>query len=223
MRIRFVFLLTVPTLLAGCASQKSLIAEHARAIDSLYVVERTMRAELYALQDSILFYDEIDSGLYFRKQRARDDRINHLEYLLAARRDTVCTLQPVETLLVDDLFESASAVLSGGGLETLAALAAHLDTTYARHRFRVEGHADNTPLRGQLQEQYPSNWELSAARAASVVRHLLDEHAFDAARFEVAAFGASRPAAPSNTARGRRQNRRIRILVLPEGRAFILR
>ena len=223
MRILILFLLTVPVLLAGCTGQKLLIAEQTRTIDSLYVIERAMRTELYALQDSILFFDDIDSGLYHRQQRARDDRINHLEYLLAARRDTLCALQPVETLLVDDLFEPASAVLSGGGLETLAALAAHLDTTYARHRFRVEGHADNTPLRGQLQEQYPSNWELSAARAAAVARHFIDQHAFDAARVEVAAFGASRPAAPNNTARGRRQNRRIRILVLPEGRAFILR
>ncbi len=223
MRILILFLLTVPVLLAGCAGQKPLIAEQARTIDSLYVIERTMRAELYALQDSILFFDDIDSGLYHREQRARDDRINRLEYLLTARQDTLCALQPVETLLVDDLFEPASVALTDGGLETLAALATHLDTTYARHRFRVEGYADNTPLGGRLREHYPSNWELSAARAASVVRRLIDEHAFDAARFEVAAFGASRPAAPNNTTRGRRQNRRIRILVLPEGRAFILR
>ena len=216
MRILLLFVLTAPVLLAGCTGQKTLVAEQARTIDSLYVVERTMRAELYALQDSIIFYDDIDSGYYFREQRSRDDRINRLEYLLTTKRDTLCALQPVETLLVDDLFKSASVELSEGGLETLAALAAHLDTTYARRRFRIEGHADNTPLGRQLLEKYPSNWEFSAARAAAVTRHLIDEHDFDAKQLEVAAFGASRPAAPNNTARGRRQNRRIRIVVLPD-------
>lgn len=216
MRILFAFLLTTPLLLAGCAAQKQLIAEQARAIDSLYVIERTMRAELYALQDSVLFYDEIDSGLYFRKQRALEDRINRLDYLLAIRQDTLCALQPVETLLVDDLFEPGSVALTEGGHDALAALAAHLDTTYARHRFRVEGHSDNVPLSPRLQERYPSNWELSAARAAAVVRFFTEDLNFDAARFEVAALGASHPAASNTTTRGRRQNRRIEILVLPE-------
>ena len=216
MRILLLPVLTLAVLLAGCTGQKQLVAEQARTIDSLYVIERTIRAELYTLQDSILFFDDIDSGLYFREQRARDDRINRLEYLLTTQRDTLCALEPVETLLVDDLFEPASVTLSERGLETLAALAAHFDTTYARRHFRVEGHADNTPLGGQLLEKYPSNWELSAARAAAVARHLIDEHAFDATRLEVTAFGASRPAAPNNTSRGRRQNRRIRILVLPQ-------
>jgi chemotaxis protein MotB len=216
MRVLFVFLVTTPLLLAGCANQKQLIAEQARAIDSLYVIERTIRTELYALQDSVLFYDEIDSGLYFRKQRALEDRINRLDYLLAVRQDTLCALQPVETLLVDDLFEPGGVTLTEGGHDALAALATHLDTTYTRHRFRVEGHSDNVPLSSRLQERYPSNWELSAARAAAVVRFFTEDLNFDAARFEVAALGASRPAASNTTARGRRQNRRIEILVLPE-------
>jgi chemotaxis protein MotB len=210
-----VALLLTPVLLTGCANQKNLVAQQARTIDSLYVAERAMRAELYALQDSIQYYDDIDSGLYYRQERALNDRINKLEYLLTVRRDTLCLPEPVETLLVDDLFKPASAELSEAGLDTLAALATHLDSTYARHRFRVEGHADNTPVGGQLLEKYPSNWELSAARAAAVVRFFTDELNFDAARFEVVAFGDARPAAPNNTARGRRQNRRIQIQVLP--------
>ncbi len=215
MRSTLLILLAVPVLLTGCASQKRIIDQQAQTIDSLYVAERVLRAELYALQDSIRFYDDIDSGLYYRNERALKDRINKLDYLLATKRDTLCTLEPITTLLVEDLFKPAGVELSTEGLDQLAALATHLDSTYTRHRFRVEGHADNTPLGGQLLEKYPSNWELSAARAAAVVRFFTDDLNFDPARFDVAAYGDTRPAAPNTTARGRRQNRRIEILALP--------
>ncbi len=215
MRCLLFILLATPLLLAGCSGQKQLIAEQAATIDSLHVVERTMRAELYALQDSIRYYDDIDSGLYYRNERALNDRINKLDYLLSARRDTLCTLDPVETLLVDDLFLPSSADLSDEGRDKLAALASHLDVTYPRHRFRVEGHADNTPVRGQLLEKYPSNWELSAARAVAVVRFFVEDLNFQPTRFEVVAFGDAHPAAANNTASGRRKNRRVRILVEP--------
>ena len=215
MRCLLFILLATPLLLTGCTGQKQLIAEQAATIDSLYTVERTMRAELYALQDSIRYFDDIDSGLYYRNERALNDRINKLDYLLSARRDTLCALDPVETLLVDDLFQPATADLTDEGRDKLAVLATHFDSTYTRHRFRIEGHADNTPVRGQLLERYPSNWELSAARAAAIVRFFTDDLNFDATRFEVAAFGDARPAAANNTASGRRQNRRVRILVQP--------
>lgn len=216
LRCLLAVLLTAPLLLAGCAGQKALVEQQARTIDSLFVVERTMRAELYALQDSILYYDDIDSGYYYRQDRARLDRINRLEYLLTARRDTLCSFDAFETLGVDELFEPASALLSDAGKDRLATLAAVLDSTFAGYRFRIEGHADSTPLGGAFKEQFPSNWELSAARAAAVVRFYTEDLGFDAARFEVAAFGAARPVASNSTARGRRQNRRISIVALPD-------
>lgn len=216
MRCIPLILFLVPALLTGCTAQKRMIAEQAQTIDSLYVLERNMRQELYALQDSILFYDEIDSGLYYRQQRALEDRINRLEYLLVSRQDSLCAPEIIETLQVDDLFESSSAVLSEAGMEILDTLAVHLDTTYTRHRFRVEGHSDSVPLGATLLEKYPSNWELSAARAAAVVRYLTETAGFAPSQFEVAAFGDARPIASNNTARGRRSNRRIRILVLLE-------
>jgi len=215
-RCLFAGLLVTPLLLSGCAAQKRLIAQQAQTIDSLQVVQRTMRSELYALQDSIVFYDDIDSGLYYRKQRALEDRIIKLEYLLAVRRDSLCALETVETLLADDLFKRGITEISDGGQETLAALALHLDTTYAHQRFRVEGHSDNVPVGGQFLEKYPSNWELSGARAAAVVRFFIEAHGFDASRFEMTALGDAHPAAPNNTANGRRRNRRIQIYILPD-------
>ena len=217
MRLFFVFLLVAAPLLAGCASQKTIVTEQRALIDSLYVADRAMRAELYALQDSIQFYDEVRSGQYFRRQRLLEDEIDRLEYLLAARADTLCAPAALETLAGDDLFEPASATLSEAGQARLDALATRLDSVYTDHHFRVEGHADNVPLGASLQKLFASNWELSAARAAAVVRYLATQPGLDPARFEVVALGSTRPVASNATAEGRRQNRRIVLFAL-EGR-----
>ena len=73
----------------------------------------------------------------------------------------------------------------------------------------VEGFTDNVPIRSQL---YPTNWELSAARAASVVR-MLDGGGIDASRLAAIGYGEHRPIADNSTAEGRRANRRVVLLV----------
>ena len=74
---------------------------------------------------------------------------------------------------------------------------------------KVEGHTDDRPIQT---ERYPSNWELSAARAASVVR-LLSRGGVEAARLSAVGYGAERPVADNDTAEGREENRRV-VLVL---------
>jgi chemotaxis protein MotB len=74
---------------------------------------------------------------------------------------------------------------------------------------RVEGHTDNVPV---VTRAYPSNWELSAARAASVV-HLLVAGGVDPRRLSAVALGEHRPVVPNSTADGRNANRRVVLLV----------
>lgn len=71
---------------------------------------------------------------------------------------------------------------------------------------RVEGHTDNVPINTA---RFPSNWELSTARAVSVIRYFLDKAAVDAERLEAVGFGEYRPAAPNDTVEGRAKNRRV--------------
>lgn len=219
MRGAVVCLLPVLGLLVACGAPQALVDDQARQIDSLYVIERNLLAELYAMQDSLRFFEDIDSGQYYRERRTLEDRITRLDYLLAVRADSLCAdacaLAPVDTLLAEELFEPASATISEAGTLRLASLAAGLDSLYARRRFRVEGHADNVPPGATLQQQYPTNWELAAARAAAVVRYLVAEHGFDGGRFEVVSFGATQPVASNATAAGRRLNRRIVLYALP--------
>ena len=73
----------------------------------------------------------------------------------------------------------------------------------------VEGFTDNLPIRSRV---YPTNWELSAARAASVVR-MLNHGGIDAGRLAAIGYGEHRPVADNSTAQGRRANRRVVLLV----------
>src|SRR6202166_1013976 len=77
---------------------------------------------------------------------------------------------------------------------------------------RVEGHTDDRPIRTNA---FPSNWELSAARAASVV-HQFTKEGIDPLRLEIVGFGEFHPRQPNDSAEGRNANRRVAILVLEQ-------
>jgi len=77
----------------------------------------------------------------------------------------------------------------------------------------VSGHTDNVPISSRI---YRSNWDLSAARAASVVHHMIDANGIQPARITVQGYGDSRPQAPNDTPENRAKNRRVEISVVPE-------
>jgi chemotaxis protein MotB len=76
---------------------------------------------------------------------------------------------------------------------------------------RVDGHTDSTPIDSP---RYPTNWELSAARAVTVTRYLSESAGLPAARFTAAGYGEYRPLAPNDTREHRAQNRRVEIHIL---------
>lgn len=110
----------------------------------------------------------------------------------------------------DILFRSGSAALSADGVNTLREVGKVLAGLEDRH-FQVEGHTDNVPI---STERFPSNWELSSARAVSVIRVLLDA-GVPPNHLSGAAYGEYQPVAPNDTPEGRRLNRRIEIVMLP--------
>lgn len=75
---------------------------------------------------------------------------------------------------------------------------------------KVEGHTDNRPI---TTSQFPSNWELSAARAGSVIRYLLDRYELDPTRFVAVGYGETRPIASNDNSASRQQNRRVEIVI----------
>lgn len=79
------------------------------------------------------------------------------------------------------------------------------------NEIRVEAHTDNLPTNSPL---YPTNWELSAARAAAVVRYLIENEGIEAARLSALGYGEQRPLYPNDTREHRLLNRRADILIL---------
>jgi chemotaxis protein MotB len=108
----------------------------------------------------------------------------------------------------DILFPSGSAEIEPGAvviLERIAAILAPLPSP-----IRVEGHTDNRPINTL---QFPSNWELSGARASRIVR-LFESRGVDPARLSVAGLGEHRPVTDNTTVEGRNRNRRVTLLIL---------
>lgn len=108
----------------------------------------------------------------------------------------------------DILFGSGVARVSPAAVPVLEQLAGILKPF--PNPVRVEGHTDNLPIKNS---EFPSNWELSAARAASVV-HLFMRSGMDPQRLEIIGLGEYRPIADNKTLEGRNTNRRVRIVIL---------
>jgi chemotaxis protein MotB len=111
-------------------------------------------------------------------------------------------------LMTDDvLFESGTATLSGAAPALLDPIAAALRGL--PNPIRVEGHTDARPI---ATAAFPSNWELSGGRAGAVVRHLAGR-GVPQGRIEMVGYADTRPVGPNDTDSGRRQNRRVDVLV----------
>nr|WP_269670574.1 flagellar motor protein MotD [Stenotrophomonas sp. SY1] len=113
----------------------------------------------------------------------------------------------------DILFSTGSAALDKGARETLGKLADVL--LDAPNGVRVEGHTDNLPIATM---QFPSNWELSAGRAASVV-HLFADHGVQPARLAMVGYGEFRPRESNDLPEGRNRNRRVMVIILADSAA----
>ena len=111
------------------------------------------------------------------------------------------------------LFSSGYAKLSEQAYPVLEELSEVLRTL--PNHIDVEGHTDNLPIRTSI---YPSNWELSASRAASVV-HLFTKNGVNPERLSAIGFGEFRPEADNATLSGRKQNRRVSVVILADKNA----
>ena len=122
------------------------------------------------------------------------------------------------TLVDKILFPSGEAEVSPAGLKVLERVGKVLNNTGDKI-IRVEGHTDNVPIHSRLQAQYPTNWDLSAARATNVVRFLQEKAGIAPQRLQAVGLSEYKPVASNQTPAGRGQNRRIEIALLPNAGA----
>lgn len=106
------------------------------------------------------------------------------------------------------LFAPGQARLADSSSLTLQAIAHQIKGH--DHEIRVEGHTDNLPIHT---ENYPSNWELSSARASSVIR-LFVENGVESRRLMAIGYGENKPIESNDTPEGRKRNRRVTVLIL---------
>jgi len=121
----------------------------------------------------------------------------------------------VLTMLGHVLFQSGEAQLTPLGLDIMKQVGEVL-APLPNKNIQVEGHTDNNPIYGRLRQQYPTNWELSTARATTVLRYLIEQTGMNPKDFSATGYAETRPAVPNDSDEGRAQNRRVEIVLYPE-------
>jgi chemotaxis protein MotB len=160
-----------------------------------------------------------------RQKEAEIERLrNTYDQLVQAMQSEIAEGQIQITRLADRLsvslvdrilFPSGEADITPAGIRILQRVGNVLKTTEGKI-IRVEGHTDNVAISERLQATFPTNWELATTRASNVVRFLQDTVGIDPARLQAVGLSEYHPIATNATVRGRSQNRRIEIGLLPE-------
>ena len=145
-----------------------------------------------------------------KSQRSLEDEMRKA---LESKDVTISELRGKLTVNILDqvLFDSGEAELKPEGQKILAQIAGVLGQ-YTNRQIHVIGHTDDVPIR----RRFPSNWELSTARATAAVRFLQETAGIDPRRLGAVGYGEFHPIAPNTTAEGRAKNRRIEVVILPE-------
>lgn len=196
--------------------------------DSLAAVADSLAFEAGALRArNISLAAALDTQLT-AASRAKEEEINRLKQTYDDLvKDMEAEIQQGEiqiTRLADRLsvslvdrilFPSGEADITPAGLKVLERVGKVLKATEGK-TIRVEGHTDNVAISDRLQQKFPTNWELSTARASNVVRFLQEQVGIEPQRLHAIGLSEYHPIASNTTAKGRSQNRRIEIGLLPE-------
>jgi chemotaxis protein MotB len=181
------------------SSELTATRERAAALEQRLVARE--QAEQAALDEVKATYERLLSALQ-GEIAARDVALER-----ASSRVTVAIADRV-------LFPSGQARLTPEGEQVIDKVGAALAGVTDR-RVLIEGHTDNVPIGPELRSRFPSNWELSTARAAEVVRRLIERTHLAPERVQPAGRADTDPAMSNDTEEGRRRNRRIEIILLP--------
>jgi len=142
---------------------------------------------------------------------------DEMRAMLESKDVTISQLQGKLTVNILDrvLFDSGEADLKPAGAAVLRKIATIL-ASHPTLKVHVIGHTDNVPIRSAARNRFPSNWELSTARATAAVRFLTEIAGVDPQRLGAVGYGEFRPVADNATPEGRARNRRIAITILSE-------
>ncbi len=146
-------------------------------------------------------------------ERARKELEERLSHEIADKQVKVEMLEKglVITFVAEVLFDSGKTDLKNDSFETLAKVASVIQNVVPDLGIGIEGHTDNQPIK---RSGWKSNWELSSARALSVLHYLVEKDVLPG-RLAAIGYGEYRPVVDNDTAEGRQKNRRVEIVILP--------
>lgn len=185
---------------ASLAGEKSAIdGQRAELLKQVNVLEMQKAKLMDASRQSQAQYDALVDSL--------SDQVQKGQLQIRRYRDML-TVDVAEQLF----FDSGKAALKEGGKAVLKQVAAAMQG-YADKAIRVVGHTDDVPIAKAWRNVFPSNWELSAARATTVVR-FLQESGIEPGRLIASGRAEYAPIAANDSAEGRQKNRRIEITLI---------
>lgn len=156
----------------------------------------------------------------YMSQKYEDQSFQDIQQDVKAMEKTgelsgVQTLESDKGLIIrfsnDSMFKSGSAALLPSAKEKLDKIGAVIAKRFILHYMRIEGHTDNQPI---VSVVYPSNWELSSARAGTIIRYFIGRFSFMPSLFTSVGFADTRPIEKNTSITGRAKNRRVDILIL---------
>ncbi|MBM3249374.1 MAG: hypothetical protein FJZ09_00800 [Candidatus Omnitrophica bacterium] len=188
--IKTVFILFLALSLAGCT----------------FIFQKGRRSDIQKIEELSAELEQLAAAKRLLEQR-----------LAGEIQDKQVKLEMMEkglviTVVGDLLFDSGKAKIRQEAYPVLNKVARVLRENMADFSVGIEGYTDNQPIR---HSGWKSNWELSTARALSVLHYMIDNEGVAAGRLSAIGFGENQPVASNDTVRGRQMNRRVEIVIQP--------
>ena len=188
--IKFALVLFITFSLAGCT----------------FIFQSGKRSDAQKIQDLSAQLDELARSKGLLEQKLGSE-INDKQIKLQMMEKGL-----VITVVGDLLFDSGKAKIRSEAFDLLGKVSAVLRDNMAQFNIGIEGHTDNVPIKSS---GWKSNWELSTSRALSVLHYLANDQGISPERLSAIGYGEYRPVASNETSVGRKQNRRVEIVILP--------
>jgi chemotaxis protein MotB len=152
-----------------------------------------------------------------RLTRTQEELSKSLQDEIAKGNITIQQVRDRLTINMVDrvLFDSGQAQVKPAGVKVLKQVS-DIVKTVTDKQIRIEGHTDNVPISAKLQSHFKTNWELSTARATTVVRYLIDQGSVNRQHLSAVGYADTQPRASNDSEEGRSSNRRIEIVLYPK-------
>lgn len=184
--------------LTGC----TVIFQKGRRKDAEKITE--LQSEYTKLQDQV---SELERAKAELEDRLKNE-INNKDVTVKMMEKGL-----VITFVSEVLYDSGKDSLRPEAVDSLQKIAKVLNTTVKDLKVGIEGHTDNVPIK---YSGWKSNWELSAARALSVLHFMVEEEGINPDRVSATGYGEFQPVADNESPEGRQNNRRVEIVILPK-------